>query len=82
VTPEARAILTLVENAAGFTVELFGLSIYRLEDGQFVVAYEEDQTEETFADAPAAVIRFLGRRHELKAGFDHAYPVDALDYYP
>ncbi len=63
-----RAIAILISSESGHSVELFGLSIYRLEDGRYVVA---DSSCETYFKSAIKAAKYFERvRNKRKIGFD------------
>lgn len=66
---EIAIVAAAISTPAGFSVEFNDLAVYRLEDGNFAVADEDD--EKTFDTAEAAAAYFVERRHARQAGFDY-----------
>jgi len=63
-------ICSVISASEGYAVS-FGaiLFVYRLENGQYAVDYEDGQ--QLFAEPEAAVAAFLKIRHEHQVGFDY-----------
>jgi len=73
---EAEQVSELLALPAGYMIEVFGLSAYRLEDGRYAVCEEAADKESTFERPYEAAVYFLERRHELKLGYDHEKPAE------
>ena len=68
---ERELLLGMITHPAGFEIGLFGLSLYRLENGKFVLYWNRDHKEKVFIKAEKAVDAFLKARKQRKLGFDH-----------
>jgi hypothetical protein len=69
---DEECIIALITSPCGFVVEIFGLSIYRLENGDFQVCNGDSWNEDTkdFPDVKEAVSYFLQLREKTQRGFD------------
>ena len=75
---EHQMICRLIQQPAGYSVDLFGiLTLRSLEDGRWAVSYDPpEQTgmqpwESIHGQPEDAVTKFLEARKELKLGADH-----------
>jgi hypothetical protein len=68
ISRNVRAIAVLISSESGHSVELFGLHIYRLEDGRYAV--RADGEEKMFKSAVKAAKYFERIREKRKVGFD------------
>lgn len=86
---EVDLIEAVLKSPAGVGVNLFdSLQAYRLEDGSFVVSFEDAEesgdkfalwwedslVDHDFATAREAAECFVRKRHEMKLGYDHEAP--------